>query len=98
MRERYSQQLSEAVLGVLEKNPLKRTSFLQLYELLRPYEDSILDFRPFQLAGSRAKADHVLQRSIAQSRPPEQSRSMNGSVKAPFSPPTQQYFGFTKRP
>jgi hypothetical protein len=38
MRDRYSQQLSEAVLSVLEKNPMKRKSFLQLYEMLRPHE------------------------------------------------------------
>lgn len=31
MRDRYSQQLTDAVLSVLEKNPLRRKSFLQLY-------------------------------------------------------------------
>lgn len=98
MRERYSPQLSEAVLAVLEKSPLRRTSFLQLYEMLRPHEDRILDFQPFQLGGGKSKAEDALQHSAAQSRVPEQSRSMNGSVKGPFSPPTQQYFGFTKRP
>ena len=37
MQERYSPQLAEAVLSVLDKNPRKRRSFLQLYEMLRPH-------------------------------------------------------------
>jgi hypothetical protein len=96
MKERYSQQLYDAVVSVLDKNPSKRRSFLQLYEILRPHEDKILDFQPFSLSGSKAR-EETMRQSIAQSRVPEQSRSMNGSIKVPFSPPTQQYFGFTKR-
>ena len=54
-----------------------------------------MDLQPFSLKASRAKPEQPL--SISQSRVPEHGRSMNGSVKAPVSPPTQQYFGFTKR-
>lgn len=95
MKERYSAQLYDTVMAFLELNPNHRKGFLQIYEMLRPHEEKILDLQPFSLRASRAKPEPAL--SVSQSRVPEQGRSMHGSVKAPVSPPTQQYFGFTKR-
>lgn len=70
MKERYSHQLYDAVVSVLEKNHVRRKSFLQLYEMLRPHEERIMDFQPFSLIGSRAKGEETLQQSISQSRVP----------------------------
>ncbi len=69
MKEKYSSFLHETILSVLNPNPLKRKSFLQIYEMLKPYEDKILDLQFFELLISRAKKDtSAVVGSLSQSR------------------------------
>ena len=46
---RYSERLKGIVVGLLNINPEKRMSSLELYEILKPHMTAIMRMEPFDL-------------------------------------------------
>ena len=47
LKDKYSSQFNRIVLSALEVDPKNRCKMSQIYDTLKPHEESILELRPF---------------------------------------------------